>query len=159
MGRRAMNSAAMAVMRGRTVLVVDDIATNRLLLQFMLRAEGMVVELACDGLEAVRRVESEAFDLVLMDLSMPVMDGYQATRAILDSTSRASDGARPALAALPIIAVTANQAPGERARCLAAGMSDYLTKPIVRLDLLRAIALALENGPPIASDLARGGHA
>ena len=111
MGRRAMNSAAMAVLRGRKVLVVDDIATNRLLLQFMLRAEGMVVELACDGLEAVRRVESEAFDLVLMDLSMPVMDGYQATRAILDSTSRASDGARPALAALPIIAVTANQAP------------------------------------------------
>ena len=150
MGRRAMNSAAMAVLRGRTVLVVDDIATNRLLLQFMLRAEGMVVELACDGLEAVRRVESEAFDLVLMDLSMPVMDGYQATRAIRDLT---------ALAALPIIAVTANQAPGERARCLAAGMSDYLTKPIVRLHLLLAIARALENSTPRVCDLARGGHA
>ena len=107
----------------------------------------------------LERVESEAFDLVLMDLSMPVMDGYQATRAIRDLTARASDGARADLAAPPIIAVTANQARGERARCLAAGMSDYLTKPIVRLDLLRAIALALENGPPIASDLARGGHA
>ncbi len=159
MGRRAMNRAAMAVLRGRTVLVVDDIATNRLLLQFMLRAEGMVVELACDGLEAVRRVESEAFDLVLMDLSMPVMDGYQATRAILDSTSRASDGARADLAAPPIIAVTANQAPGERARCLAAGMSDYLTKPIVRLALLLAIARALDNSPQSLGDLSRGGHA
>jgi CheY-like chemotaxis protein len=159
MGRSAMNSAAIAVLRGRKVLVVDDIAVNRLLLQAMLRAEGMVVELACDGLQAVQRVESEAFDLVLMDLSMPVMDGYQATRAIRDLTARASAVERPALAALPIIAVTANQAPGERARCLAAGMNDYLTKPIVRLDLLRAIALALENAPPIASDLARGGHA
>ena len=159
MGRRAMNSAAMAVLRGRTVLVVDDIATNRLLLQFMLRAEGMVVELACDGLEAVRRVESEAFDLVLMDLSMPVMDGYQATRAIRDLTARASAVERPALAALPIIAVTANQAPGERARCLAAGMSDYLIKPIVRLHLLLAIARALENSTPRVCDLSRGGHA
>ena len=159
MGRRAMNSAAMAVLRGRTVLVVDDIATNRLLLQFMLRAEGMVVELACDGLEAVRRVESEAFDLVLMDLSMPVMDGYQATRAIRDLTARASAVDRPALSALPIIAVTANQARGERARCLAAGMSDYLTKPIVRLHLLLAIARALDNSPQSLGDLARGGHA
>ena len=159
MGRRAMNSAAMAVLRGRTVLVVDDIATNRLLLQFMLRAEGMVVELACDGLEAVRRVESEAFDLVLMDLSMPVMDGYQATRAIRDLTARASAVDRPALSALPIIAVTANQARGERARCLAAGMSDYLIKPIVRLHLLLAIARALENSTPRVCDLSRGGHA
>jgi CheY-like chemotaxis protein len=159
MGRSAMNSAAMAVLRGRKVLVVDDIAVNRLLLQAMLRAEGMVVELACDGLQAVQRVESEDFDLVLMDLSMPVMDGYQATRAILDSTSRVSDGARAAFAAPPIIAVTANQAPGERARCLAAGMSDYLTKPIVRLALLLAIARALENGTPRVGDLSRGGHA
>ena len=149
----------MAVLRGRKVLVVDDIAVNRHLLQSMLRAEGMVVELACDGLQAVRRVESEAFALVLMDLSMPVMDGYQATRAILDSTSRASDGARADLAAPPIIAVTANQAPGERARCLAAGMSDYLTKPIVRLDLLLAIAGVLDNSPQRLGDLARGGHA
>lgn len=158
MGRSAMNSAAIAVLRGRKVLVVDDIAVNRLLLQAMLRAEGMVVELACDGLEAVRRVESEAFDLVLMDLSMPVMDGYQATRAIRDLTARASAVERPALAALPIIAVTANQAPGERARCLAAGMSDYLTKPIVRLALLAAIARALENSPPRVGGLARDGH-
>ena len=135
MGRRAMNSAAMAVLRGRKVLVVDDIATNRLLLQFMLRAEGMVVELACDGLEAVRRVESEAFDLVLMDLSMPVMDGYQATRAILDSTSRASDGARADLAAPPIIAVTANIMAGERERCIASGMDDYVSKPFNTKDI------------------------
>jgi len=159
MGRSAMNSAAIAVLRGRKVLVVDDIAVNRLLLQAMLRAEGMVVELACDGLQAVQRVESEAFDLVLMDLSMPVMDGYQATRAILDSTSGVSDGARAVLAAPPIIAVTANQASGERARCLAAGMSDYLTKPIVRLALLAAIARVLENGTPRVGGLARDGHA
>jgi len=158
MGRRAMSSKAMAVLRGRKVLVVDDIAVNRHLLQSLLRAEGMVVELACDGLQAVHRVESEDFDLVLMDLSMPVMDGYQATRAILDSTSGVSDGARAVLAAPPIIAVTANQAPGERARCLAAGMSDYLTKTIVRLALLRAIARALENSPPRVGALARHGH-
>jgi CheY-like chemotaxis protein len=64
MGRSAMNSAAMAVLRGRKVLVVDDIAVNRLLLQSMLCAEGMVVELACDGLQAVQRVESEARQFV-----------------------------------------------------------------------------------------------
>jgi len=90
---------------------------------------------------------------------MPVMDGYQATRAIRDLTARASAVERPALAALPIIAVTANQAPGERARCLAAGMSDYLTKPIARQALLAAIACALDNSPQRLGDLARGGHA
>jgi CheY-like chemotaxis protein len=60
---------------------------------------------------------------------------------------------------LPIIAVTSNQTAGDRARCLAAEMSDYLTKPIVRLDLLLAIARVLKAGPLMVSDLLRGGHA
>jgi len=158
MGRSAMSSKAMAVLRGRKVLVVDDIAVNRHLLQSLLRAEGMVVELACDGLQAVQRVESEDFDLVLMDLSMPVMDGYQATRAILDGTSRASDGVRTGLSAPPIIAVTAHQASAERTRCLAAGMSDFLTKPIDRLDLLQAMVRVLQKVPRKVGECARGGN-
>ena len=153
-----MSDSPMPDLRGRKVLVVDDVAVNRHLLQSLLRAEGMVVELASDGLQAVRRVESEPFDLVLMDLSMPVMDGYQATRAILDGTSRASGGATADFLAPPIIAVTAHQACAERARCLAAGMSDFLTKPIVRRDLLQAIVRVLENLPRQVGEFARGGN-
>jgi CheY-like chemotaxis protein len=145
-------------LQGRKVLVVDDVAVNRHLLQLLLHAEGMVVEFASDGLQAVRRVESEDFDLVLMDLSMPVMDGHQATRAILDGTSRASDGVRTDLPTPPIIAVTAHQASAERTRCLAAGMSDFLTKPIDRLDLLQAMVRVLQKVPRKVGECARGGN-
>ncbi|WP_439105579.1 ATP-binding protein [Congregibacter sp.] len=106
-----------------TVLLVDDNSTNMLLGRLILESLGVTVEEAKDGSVAVKRALSETFDLVLMDLNMPVMDGVAATTNI----RRERDGTE-----LPIVALTAYASSEERDRCLRLGMNDYLTKPIVR---------------------------
>ncbi|MFK8040892.1 ATP-binding protein [Congregibacter sp.] len=106
-----------------TVLLVDDNATNMLLGRMILESLGVTVEEACDGAVAVERALSETFDLVLMDLNMPVMDGVAATTNIRKQRS---------VDELPIVALTAYASSEERDRCLSVGMNDYLTKPIVR---------------------------
>ena len=111
------------------VLVAEDNEINRRVLAGMLRRVGCLATFAVDGREAVQLVRAKAFALVLMDCQMPEMDGYQATRAI-----RAFGGD---YAAVPIIALTANVLPSDREACLAAGMNDFLGKP-VKLDVLRA---------------------
>lgn len=90
---------------------------------------GCVVDIASDGYQAVTLAMANPYDVVIMDCSMPEMDGYQATAEIrrLDA-----QGARRRV---PIIALTANALPEDRERCLAAGMDDYLSKPIARDDL------------------------
>ena len=133
-------------LRGRKALVVDDNPVNRLLLQHLLVREEMFVQLACDGEAAVRQAEAEAFDIVLMDVAMPVMDGRQATRAIRALAVTSPAGERFGPSALPIIAVTANTAQDEKALCLAAGMNAYVTKPIDRLALLATMARLLVPG-------------
>jgi CheY-like chemotaxis protein/HPt (histidine-containing phosphotransfer) domain-containing protein len=109
--------------RGRfRVLLVEDDPVNRLVTEWALRRHGYAfdsVERASEALEICAR---NRYDLVLMDLHMPDMDGYKATSAL---RARERDGART-----PIVAMTGNALPGERDRCLAAGMDDYLTKPI-----------------------------
>ncbi len=120
------------------VLVVDDNAINRQVVKRILEKMGCRVEQANDGQQAVERIQSEDFDLVLMDCQMPVMDGFEATAAIRDlpdATARTS-----------IIAVTASAMAGDRERCLEAGMDDYLSKPIDRAELRAAIERALEKG-------------
>ena len=112
---------------GLRVLVAEDNEINRDIVVTMLRRAGHRVTAVEDGLQAVRLVEEERFDLVLMDVQMPVMDGVTATRHI-----RAMPG--PA-SGLPIVALTGNVMPGHRAEYLAAGMTAYLTKPIVAADL------------------------
>ena len=114
------------------VLVVDDVATNRMLLGALLRKEGHAPFFANDGREAVRAMSRDPFDLVLMDVQMPVMDGVSATQAI-----RALDNAA---AATPIVAVTANRDADDRDRYLAAGMNGYLGKPVRRGALLETLA-------------------
>jgi len=111
------------------LLVAEDNEINRRVLAGMLRKIGCEVTFAVDGREAVQMVEQREFHLVLMDCQMPEMDGYEASRRI-----RASNGPR---AMLPIVALTANVLPSDRDACLAAGMNDFLPKP-VRLDVLRA---------------------
>lgn len=126
--------------RFRRALVADDNAVNRLIAGRILEALGVAVETASDGDEAVRRVRDEAFDVVLMDCSMPAMDGYAATRAI-----RSLDGDAKAV---PIVAMTAYALEGDREKCIAAGMNEYLAKPIRIQDMesvLRALALALDG--------------
>jgi len=106
---------------GRRVLVVEDEPVNRELAMALLEEAGLIVDLAEDGLEAVDRIARNRYDLVFMDMQMPRLDGLDATRRIREST--------PARA-LPIIAMTANAYAEDRARCLAAGMDDFITKPI-----------------------------
>jgi signal transduction histidine kinase len=120
------------------VLVVDDERLNRKVVSALLERRGHRVELAEHGAAAVDRVEDGAFDLVLMDLQMPVMDGLTATRAIK---------ARPG--APPVVALTANALVEDRERCLEAGMDAFLTKPLRASALEDTLAgLGLGAAPP-----------
>lgn len=120
-----------ATAKGRArILLVEDNPVNQLVAKGMLAKLGCQVELATQGVEALARLEEQAFDLVLMDCNMPVMDGYEATRRIRE---------RGRCPGLPIVALTANAMPEERERCRAAGMDDYLAKPFRREDLLAVV--------------------
>jgi len=110
---------------GAKVLLVEDNVVNQQVATKVLTSLGVSVELAVNGEEAFACARTEQFDLIFMDCQMPVMDGYAATRAIRDWEK--SNGGHT-----PIIAMTANAMAGDRERCLAAGMDDYLSKPIKR---------------------------
>ena len=118
----SVNLAALQKMLGGTrVLLVEDNLTNQELAIELLHAVGIHIDVANDGAQALQKLDKENYALVLMDCQMPVMDGFEATRQLRR---------QPRYADLPVIAMTANAMEGERERCLAAGMSDYLSKPI-----------------------------
>jgi len=117
--------------RAVSVLVVEDNEINQALVTAMLAPLRHVVDVVTDGHEAVAAAQRTAYDIVLMDINMPNMDGVEATRLI-----RSSGGA---LASVPIIAVTANAMAGDREHYLAAGLTDYLSKPIDRRQLIETI--------------------
>ncbi|WP_095598666.1 ATP-binding protein [Pseudomonas sp. PIC25] len=123
---------------GQDVLLVEDNPVNQTVIEAMLRSLGYSVSLVGDGAQAVRRVENQAFDAILMDCRLPVLDGYEATRQI----RRLDGGAR-----VPIIALTANALQGDREICLAAGMNDYLAKPFKRADLQQVLQRWLSPRP------------
>jgi PAS domain S-box-containing protein len=116
----------------RRILVVDDNPINRIIAEALLKKDGHSVVLVADGAEALEAVQNEDFDLVLMDMQMPVMDGVEATRCI-----RAL--AAP-LGNIPIVALTASAMAEQVAMCREAGMNDHLSKPIDRSLLRKAIA-------------------
>jgi two-component system, sensor histidine kinase and response regulator len=120
---------------------VEDNPTNQKLATALLRREGHAVDVAANGQEALERLRANQSDatqtpysLVLMDCRMPVMDGFTATTAI--RAGEAGEGVR----GIPIVAMTADAMGGDRERVLAAGMDDYLSKPI-QVDRLRATVL------------------
>jgi signal transduction histidine kinase/CheY-like chemotaxis protein len=120
---------------GAKVLLVEDNPTNQAIAAAMLRTLGCDATLAASGIEALKCLDQARFDLVFMDCQMPEMDGYAATDEI---RRRERDGHAGALR-LPIIALTGNALKGDRERCLAAGMDDYLAKPYVRAQLTAMI--------------------
>ncbi|MDH4390718.1 MAG: response regulator [Aquabacterium sp.] len=142
-----MDADELEALRGKRVLVVDDNAINRQVLQRQLTRLGMDVETANDGRAAVQAALARPFDLVLMDVSMPLMDGHAATRAIRASGGGLGNSDPLALASLPIIGVTAQAMPGDREACEASGMTGYLTKPVQRQALITAIQAAIGDIP------------
>ncbi len=124
------------------VLLVEDNEINQDVARAMLRKAGHRVELAGDGAEAVRKCTQGHFDCVLMDCQMPVMDGFEATRSI-----RAREAGNNA-ARTYIVALTANAMAGDRERCLAAGMDDFLAKPFDSASLLATVARSTKRAVP-----------
>lgn len=114
------------------VLLVEDNKVNQRVATKLLENLGCNVSIAENGFEAVELTSWIGFDLVLMDIQMPVMDGFEATFAIRQRETKANEH-------LYIVAMTANAMEGDRERCLLAGMDDYLAKPVRREELNRIL--------------------
>jgi CheY-like chemotaxis protein len=119
------------------VLLAEDNAINQRLAVRLLEREGHQVQVVATGTEVLARIQRERFDLVLMDVQMPEMDGLEATRRVRQREQTTGTH-------LPIIAMTAHAMKGDRERCLEAGMDDYIAKPILLKDLLDAIEHVLD---------------
>ncbi len=128
---KAPAPAATVGLEGARVLLAEDNVINQEVAREILHGFGLKVDIANNGLEAVRMVDHGRFDAVLMDVQMPEMDGYEATARIRE---------RQVHAQLPIIAMTAHAMAGYRDECLAAGMNDYVTKPIDPEQLLKVLS-------------------
>jgi len=121
------------------ILLVEDNATNQEIAQLLLADNGYGVDIAENGAQALAALQRVAYDLVLMDCLMPVMDGYETTRRLRQGGSSFLNPD------VPVIAMTASAMRGDRERCLRAGMDDYVAKPIIQEQLLSAIARALKK--------------
>jgi PAS domain S-box-containing protein len=126
------SAADQAAVRSLRILLAEDTPANQKLAVRILSRRGHLVEVAENGAEALERLRRERFDLVLMDVQMPVMDGFQATAAIRKLES-------PAQAQIPIIAMTAHALKGDQEKCLAAGMDAYISKPINSRELIALV--------------------
>ena len=130
------------------ILLVEDTDLNRLVTMAMLGTGDYDIDTAQSGAEAVAAAQEIHYDLIIMDISMPGMDGIEATRRIRALPAPARD--------VPIIAMTAHAMVGDRARCIEAGMDDYLPKPVSRADLLARVSRFARNGRDVAVN--RVGH-
>ncbi len=117
-----VHPAESGILDGLHILVADDVELNRMIMEINLEKEGCRVDVAEDGVEATEMAMKSNYDIILMDCVMPQMDGYEATVKIRELESATNRH-------VPIIALTANAIVGEREKCIAAGMDDFLTKP------------------------------
>ncbi|HVU98481.1 MAG TPA: response regulator [Puia sp.] len=131
----APSGSAEPRMDGMAVLVADDNRMNQRLMEHLLRGAGVTFEIVDDGRKVIDRLKEKRFQLVLMDIQMPVMDGYTASRMIREDLR----------SSIPIIAMTAHAMRGEREKCLESGMNDYLSKPIDAEELFRMMGKFLKN--------------
>ncbi len=135
----------------RRVLLVEDNEINRRVALGLLHKRGHEVSVAENGLEAVTLLEDREFDVVLMDMQMPVMDGFEATATIRNREHQTGGH-------IPIVAMTAEALKGDRERCLSSGMDDYVSKPIAPDELYRAVEkfpalwLTVDSGPQATTE-------
>jgi len=122
------------------ILLAEDNAVNRKLATLLLDKLGYRTDTANNGVEAVLAFDEQRYDLILMDCFMPEMNGFEATREI---RAREKNGRHT-----PIVALTASAQKGDREECLAAGMDDYLTKPLHENDLVKVLGRWLRESPP-----------
>jgi signal transduction histidine kinase/DNA-binding response OmpR family regulator len=139
---QAPAKAAITTPSGRParILIVEDNVVNQKVVVSILSKRGLETEVAGNGLEALDRLRKDSYDVVLMDVQMPYLDGIEATRKIREELQ---------LLDLPIIAMTAHAMTGDRERCLAAGMNDYVSKPVNPAGLIATIQRFLETAPPV----------
>jgi CheY-like chemotaxis protein/HPt (histidine-containing phosphotransfer) domain-containing protein len=139
------------------ILLAEDNITNQLVAQGILKKLGLRADAVANGAEAIRALETLPYDLVLMDVQMPEMDGIEATKTIrsyelrIRNEKAAAEGGVHPSPAIPIIAMTAHAMQGDRERCLAAGMNDYITKPVTPA----ALADVLDKWLPKENDESR----
>lgn len=132
----AMDDRRLYITKGKKLLLVEDNDINQQVAKEILEKEGFDVDIAADGLEAVQKIRTQYFDAVLMDLQMPMMDGYEATRIIRSE---------PQFDDLPIIAMTAHAMTDVKEKCLSIGMNGYIAKPI---DVDELVACLLDSIKP-----------
>jgi CheY-like chemotaxis protein len=139
------------------ILLAEDNEVNQLLALHTLRRHGHVVVMAQDGEEAVDAFTRESFDLILMDVQMPVMGGFDATRRIREmEAAGVTPGEAERPGRVPIIAMTAYAMKGDRESCLDAGMDDYIAKPIKMRELLTTINRVMSRSQPAELDPTNG---
>jgi len=136
--------------RGARVLLAEDNPVNQQIAQEILEQAGAQVTVADNGRIAIEKLRSGPFDLVLMDVQMPEMDGYQATVELRSD---------PRFKNFPVIAITAHAMSGDKEKCLAAGMNDYVTKPIDPAQVIKSIARCLRREPTVSAAAQTGAPA
>jgi CheY-like chemotaxis protein len=122
------------------VLIVEDNLTNQLIASELLKSTGLVIHKASNGQEAIELVKKNVYQLILMDLHMPVMDGFEATRQIREQSST------------PIIAITADALEGIQERCLEVGMNDFISKPFIPNEFTTKVSMYIESTKQINHD-------
>ena len=126
------------------VLVAEDVETNQVLIKSLLQRMGLEVTIVADGNEAVQKAVSFEYDLIFMDIQMPNMNGYEATKEL-----------RKKGIEIPIIALTANAMVGDDNKCIEAGCDDYLPKPLDHLELLEKVSKYLQSDRQASIEIAK----